>query len=158
MKLKNVKRFHMMIVNQLISYVHKSKKSIWVIFQKIRKSSLVKSYPFIQIFSLIPIPFHLSLKRGMKRGMKRNMKRSMKIKNNLRNSFKNLHLYTGFHESNLLFIPSSQVYMIISIILLLDILDLYSNYIPPSCFILPYICGYCSYLISWSSWTEFTMY
>ena len=150
MKLKNVKRFHMMIVNQLISYVHKSKKSIWVIFQKIRKSSLVKSYPFIQIFSLIPIPFHLSLKRSMKR--------SMKIKNNLRNSFKNLHLYTGFHESNLLFIPSSQVYMIISIILLLDILDLYSNYIPPSCFILPYICGYCSYLISWSSWTEFTMY
>ena len=144
----------MMIVNQLISYVHKSKKSIWVIFQKIRKSSLVKSYPFIQIFSLIPIPFHLSLKRGMKRSMKRGMKRGMKI----RNSFKNLHLYTGFHESNLLFIPSSQVYMIISIILLLDILDLYSNYIPPSCFILPYICGYCSYLISWSSWTEFTMY
>ena len=154
MKLKNVKRFHMMIVNQLISYVHKSKKSIWVIFQKIRKSSLVKSYPFIQIFSLIPIPFHLSLKRNMKRNRKRSMKRGMKI----RNSFKNLHLYTGFHESNLLFIPSSQVYMIISIILLLDILDLYSNYIPPSCFILPYICGYCSYLISWSSWTEFTMY
>ena len=158
MKLKNVKRFHMMIVNQLISYVHKSKKSIWVIFQKIRKSSLVKSYPFIQIFSLIPIPFHLSLKRSMKRSMKRNMKRSMKRSMKIRNSFKNLHLYTGFHESNLLFIPSSQVYMIISIILLLDILDLYSNYIPPSCFILPYICGYCSYLISWSSWTEFTMY
>lgn len=152
----------MMIVNQLISYVHKSKKSIWVIFQKIRKSSLVKSYPFIQIFSLIPIPFHLSLKRSMKRSMKRNrksgMKRGMKRGMKIRNSFKNLHLYTGFHESNLLFIPSSQVYMIISIILLLDILDLYSNYIPPSCFILPYICGYCSYLISWSSWTEFTMY
>ena len=158
MKLKNVKRFHMMIVNQLISYVHKSKKSIWVIFQKIRKSSLVKSYPFIQIFSLIPIPFHLSLKRSMKRSMKRNRKRSMKRGMKIRNSFKNLHLYTGFHESNLLFIPSSQVYMIISIILLLDILDLYSNYISPSCFILPYICGYCSYLISWSSWTEFTMY
>ena len=158
MKLKNVKRFHMMIVNQLISYVHKSKKSIWVIFQKIRKSSLVKSYPFIQIFSLIPIPFHLSLKRSMKRNMKSGMKRGMKRGMKIRNSFKNLHLYTGFHESNLLFIPSSQVYMIVSIILLLDILDLYSNYIPPSCFILPYICGYCSYLISWSSWTEFTMY
>ena len=153
MKLKNVKRFHMMIVNQLISYVHKSKKSIWVIFQKIRKSSLVKSYPFIQIFSLIQILFHLLLKKIMKiRKMRSN------LKNSLKNSIKNLHLHTGFHESNLLFIPSSQVYKIISIIVLLDILDLYSNYIPPSCFILPYICGYCSYLISWSSWTEFTMY